>query len=86
METKNLMVVGIWAFVIIWLIGMLYLQADLFIAMILFFFATLFSVAAFALPTSSKSQTELLKELEKIRSRIDALGKEVEEIKKTNRY
>lgn len=50
METRNILVLGVWAFVIIWLVGMLWLQADLFFAMMLFFVAIIISVIATALP------------------------------------
>jgi len=75
MESRNVAIIGVWAFVIIWLVGMLYLQADLFIALILFLIAVIFSAAFIAMKDESK-------ELDKIRSRIDSLSKEVEEIKK----
>ena len=75
MESRNVAIIGVWAFVIIWLVGMLYLKADLFIALILFFIAIVFSVVVLAMKDESK-------ELDKIRSRIDSLSKEVEEIKK----
>lgn len=50
METRNILVIGVWSFVIIWLIGMIVLQADLFFAMMLFFVAIIISVLATGLP------------------------------------
>lgn len=50
METRNILVIGVWAFVIIWLIGMLVIGGDLFFAMILFFVAIIISVVATELP------------------------------------
>ena len=53
METRNILVTGVWAFAIIWLIGMLVLQADLFFALIIFLIAIIVSVLATALPTTT---------------------------------
>ncbi len=58
METRNIMVVGVWAFVIVWLIGMLALGGDLLIAIVLFFVAMAISVAATILPTKSIPETK----------------------------
>lgn len=56
METKNILVIGVWAFAIIWLVGMLVLQADLFFALIIFFVAIAISVVATTLPPTSTSK------------------------------
>ena len=53
METRNIMVIGVWGFAIVWLVGMLAVRGDLLIALMLFFAATAVSVAATALPTKS---------------------------------
>lgn len=45
------MLVGVWAFVIIWLVGMLVLRGDLLIAMVLFLIAIGVSIGAASLPT-----------------------------------
>ncbi len=50
MESKNILIVGVWAFVIIWLVGMLLLRGDLLIALLLFVIAVGVSFAAAALP------------------------------------
>ena len=50
LETRNILVIGVWAFVIIWLIGMLLIGGDLFFAMVLFFVAIIISVLATELP------------------------------------
>ncbi len=52
METKNILVMGVWAFAIIWLIGMLALQADLLSALIVFFIAIAVSVGAAVIPNT----------------------------------
>ena len=52
MEIRNILVIGVWTFAIIWLIGMLVLQADLLIALFIFLIAIIVSVASTALPTS----------------------------------
>jgi hypothetical protein len=50
MDARNVVVVGTWAFVIIWLVGMLALRGDLLITFVLFFVAVAISFAATALP------------------------------------
>ena len=46
------MVIGVWMFAIIWLVGMLVLQADLLFAIFIFLIAIVISVVATALPTA----------------------------------
>ncbi len=77
------MLVGVWAFALVWLLGMILLRGDLFAALILFFIAVIFSIIASALPEKAETQPELLIELQNIRAKMDTLSKEVEEIKKT---
>lgn len=55
LETRNILVIGVWAFAIVWLVGMFVLQADLFFALILFFVAIFVSFAATALPSNRAS-------------------------------
>lgn len=50
METRNILVVATWLFVIVWLIGMLEVGGDLFFALILFFVAIAVSFAAMSVP------------------------------------
>ena len=50
METKNILVVGVWTFAIIWLVGMFALDGDLLSALIIFFIAIAVSVGAAAIP------------------------------------
>ena len=76
------MLLGVWSFSIIWLLGIIVLRGDLFTALILFFFATIFSIAAAALPEKMEPLSELLTELQNIKTKMDALSKEVEQIKK----
>lgn len=56
LETRNILVIGVWAFVIIWLIGMMLLRGDLLFAMILFFVAIIISVVATELPGNSPTK------------------------------
>jgi len=44
------LLVGVWAFAIIWLVGMLLLKGDLLVALMIFFIAIATSVAAIVLP------------------------------------
>lgn len=50
METKNILVVSTWLFVIIWLVGMLELGGDLLFALVLFFIAIAVSFVAMSIP------------------------------------
>ena len=61
METRNILVIGVWAFVIIWLIGMIIIHGDLLFAMIPFFVAIIISVVATELPgkDSAKEKQEV---------------------------
>ena len=54
METKNVLVVGVWAFTIIWLVGMLALEGDLLSSLIVFFIAIAVSIGAIGFPNEKK--------------------------------
>jgi len=58
------------------------MQNDFLIAFVI---ALVFTVVLFLLPEKKELETELGGELQNIRSRLDALTREVEEIKKTTR-
>ena len=53
-----MIVAGVWAFVIIWLVGMLVVRGDLLIAFMLFFVAIAISVVATGLPAKDKLETK----------------------------
>ncbi|HZW56934.1 MAG TPA: hypothetical protein VFF30_11655 [Nitrososphaerales archaeon] len=57
METRNILVIGVWLFALIWLVGMLVLQADLLVSLFIFLIAIVVSVAATALPTTSPASS-----------------------------
>ncbi len=54
MEAKDVLVVGVWAFAIIWLVGMLVLEGDLFSPLLVFFAATAVSLGAVGLRTEKE--------------------------------
>ena len=81
MKTKNVIVIGIWIFVIVWLIGMFIIDGDFFFAMILFFIAWTLSVVVLILERK-EPEIELSNEIQDIKSKLGALTREVEEIKK----
>ncbi len=54
METKNILVIGVWAFAIIWLVGMLVFEGDMLSSLLLFFIAIAVSVVVIGLPTEKK--------------------------------
>ena len=51
------MVAGVWAFVTIWLVGMLVVRGNLLIAFMRFFVAIAISVVATGLPAKDKLET-----------------------------
>jgi len=97
MKTKNLIILCVWLalsiiyLVLIWLGAaysdnpvqwLIWMQNDFLISFVI---ALVFSVALFLLPEKKEQETELGSELQNIRSRLDALTRELEEIKKTIR-
>ncbi len=54
------MIVGVWSFVIIWLVGMLVVRGDLLIALMLFFVAIVISLVTIALPEEKKSEKQVV--------------------------
>jgi len=97
METKNLIILCVWLtlsiiyLVLIWLGAaysdnpvqwLIWMQNDFLIS---FAIALVFSGALFLLQEKKEQETELGSELQNIRSRLDALTRELEEIKKTIR-
>ncbi len=53
MEAKNIMLVGVWAFAMVWLLGTFVVRADALVALVIFFIAIGVSATTIALPTSS---------------------------------
>ncbi len=53
MESKNIMMAGVWAFAIIWLVGSFLAKADLLVSIVIFFIAIGVSAIAVALPKES---------------------------------
>ncbi|HEV2226317.1 MAG TPA: hypothetical protein VGR56_05870 [Nitrososphaerales archaeon] len=54
METKNILVIGVWAFAIIWLVGMLAVEGDMLSSLIVFFITIAVSVGAIGFPSEKK--------------------------------
>ncbi len=54
METKNILVVGVWAFTIVWLVGMLVVQGDMLSTLLIFFVAIAVSLGAVGFQTEKK--------------------------------
>ena len=54
METKDLLVAGVWAFAIVWLVGMLAVKGDMLSSLIVFFIAIAVSAGAMAVPNQRK--------------------------------
>ncbi len=60
METRNIMVIGIWTFAIVWLVGTFVLGADALVALFIFLVAIVISVVATELPGGmSKSGSQV---------------------------
>ena len=97
MKTKNLIIACVWLtfsiiyLVLIWLGAaysdnpvqwLIWMQNDLLISFVI---ALVFSGALFLLPEKKEQETELGSELQNIKSRLDALTRQLEQIKKTIR-
>ncbi len=54
METKDLLVAGVWAFALIWLVGMLMVAGDMLSSLIVFFIAIAVSAGTIAAPSQKK--------------------------------
>ncbi len=54
METRNITVMGVWAFAIVFLVGAFFVGADMLVTLMLFFIAVIVSIALSA--TSKPSQ------------------------------
>ncbi len=61
MEVRDIMVIGVWAFAIILLVGSLALGADLLVALFIFVVAIIVSVAAAELPGTTSSSGSQVK-------------------------
>ena len=70
METRNIMLVGVWGFTIVWLVGMLVVRGDLLFALFLFLIAIAVSFAAMAVAPSKKEEEEEAEEKTKKASEI----------------
>ena len=92
MESKDLMILFVWIFVLVVTVG-LFWTGEQYVAGIggpyvagvfLFFVALIFTGAVvFWSPEKKEPETGLVSELQNIRSRLDELTREVEETKKT---
>ena len=78
-QTKNIVVISTWAFIIVWLIGMLVIRGDLFFALVLFLIGIGFSAAILSM--GAGQETKLLAEIQDARARLDALVKEMDQLK-----
>ena len=58
METRNILVIGVWAFAIIFLVGMIVLEGDLLVPLFIFVVAIVISLIATVLPTEAKVTPE----------------------------
>ncbi len=56
MEARNITAVGVWAFALIWLVGVFAAQADLLSALIIFFIAIAVSVGLSVVPKISRTE------------------------------
>lgn len=55
METKNILVAGVWAFALVWLVGMMWLRGDMLFTLVVFFIAIAVSIGAIGLPDQKKT-------------------------------
>jgi uncharacterized protein YlxW (UPF0749 family) len=90
MKSQNIVIAAIWIFVLILTAGSVLLEnIDGFALMMIFFIALIVSAVFMVFDTEKdetkkdSSESELLTELQSIRTKLDSLNKEVEDIKKT---
>jgi len=90
MKSQNIVIAAIWIFVLILTIGTVLLNNIDGVALMMIFFIALIVSAVFMVFDTEKdeakkdsSESELLTELQSIRTKLDSLNKEVEDIKKT---
>lgn len=55
MEAKNILLVGVWAFTIIWLVGIMQARGDLLSALMVFVVAIIVSIGAIAFQKGADS-------------------------------
>lgn len=90
MKSQNIIIAAIWIFVLILATGAVYFGTVDGLGLLIIFFIAVIVSAVFMMFDTEKEETkkdisenELLNELQSIRTKIDNLNKEVEDIKKT---
>ena len=82
MESKNLIIICAWVFLIVLWILSFFGEWDLFWPFIFFFIVIILTIAVSVTPEKTKSEIELSEEIKEIKSKLEATAKDVEEIKK----
>ena len=85
MDSKNIIIIGIWSFVIILIIGffILGIELDFFGYIILLFLGFILSIIIeWAKPTIEKQDSLLSDEFKELKSKIDQLSEEINNLKK----
>ena len=84
MESNKLIILCIWTFLIVLWILSYFGEWDLFIPLLLFFIVLGVTVAVGTwLPEEREEEIELVSELKNLKSKLDSITKDVEEIKIT---
>ena len=82
MESKNLIIIFAWVFLILFWILTYFGGWDAFIPFMMIFIVIIISIAVSFAPSETKSDSNLSKELKEIKNKLDETAKDVEEIKK----
>ena len=85
MESNNLIILCIWTFLIVLWILSYFGEWELFMPLLLFFIVLGVTIAVgIWLPEEREEGIELVSELKNVKSKLDSITKDVEEIKKTS--
>ena len=85
MESNNLIILCIWTFLIVLWILSYFGEWELFMPLLLFFIVLGVNIAVGTwLPEEREEGIELVSELKNVKSKLDSITKDVEEIKKTS--
>ncbi len=58
MEARNITIIAVWVFAIIWLVGAFFTGADMLISLVLFFIAIIVSIGIAAMPKSGGTESK----------------------------
>lgn len=82
LESKNIIIICAWAFLIVlWILSYLG-EWDLFWPLMLSFIVLIITIAVSYTPEESSSEAKLSEEIKDLKSKVESTAKDIEEIKK----